>query len=107
MAEIKFTTERMREVHNRMDDIINQLQTSANNSNEKLNTISSNIQSDNIKGILSSYVSETIEKVNETVNDLKKLDEYLVGKIGSYQAADESGESAIAEVQSLLDQLNI
>ena len=107
MAEIKFSNERMRDVHNRIDDIITQLKDSGNTSNESLSGISSNIQSDNIKEILSSFVNISAEKVVDTVNNLKQLDEYLVGKIGSYEAIDESGTEAMSEVQSLLDQLNI
>lgn len=107
MAEIKFTTERMKDVHERVDEMINQLQTTINSANEKLNTIANNIQSDNIKSTLSSYVSTTDEKTKQTVEDLKALDEYLLGKIGSYSAIDESGTESMSEVQSLLDQLNI
>lgn len=107
MAEIKFTTERMQEVHNRMDEIVNQLQSSGNSSNEILNTIASNIQSDSIKGVLSSYVTTTNEKINETKEYLKQLDEYLVGKIGTYTSIDQAGVDSMNEVQSLLNQLNV
>lgn len=107
MAEIKFTTERMKEVHERIDDIMTQLQTSRDSSNELLNSISSNVQSDNIKDILKSYVSTSSEKIDDTLKNLATLDEYLVGKIGSYSSIDEASVESISEVQSLLDQLNI
>lgn len=107
MAEIKFTTERMRDVHNRMDEIITQLNNSINTSNEILNTISSNIQSDNIKSVLTSYVTTASEKSNETQKYLAQLDDYLMGKIGSYTAIDEAGVESMTEVESLLSQLNV
>jgi hypothetical protein len=107
MAEIKFTTGRMQDVHNRMDEIVTQLQTSISNANEILGVISSNIQSDNIKSVLSSYVTTATEKCTETQNNLKLLDEYLVGKIGTYTAIDQAGVDSMSEVENLLSQLNV
>lgn len=107
MAEIKFTTERMQEVHNRMDEIVTQLQTSINTSNEILNTIASNLQSDSIKGVLSSYVQTANEKISQTKQYLAQLDEYLVGKIGTYTSIDQAGVESMNEVQNLLNQLNV
>ena len=106
MAEVKFTIERMKEVHDRIDDIRNQLQTSINSANDILQTISGNVQSDNIKDTLSAFVNATNEKSTSTLNNLQALDEYLVGKIGSYTSIDEAGVESMSEVQSLLDQLN-
>ena len=106
MAEIKFTIERMKEVHERIDDIKNQLQTSINSANDILQTISGNVQSDNIKDTLSAFVSAASEKASSTLTNIGALDEYLVGKIGSYTSIDEVGVESMSEVQSLLDQLN-
>ncbi len=107
MNEVKFSITRMKEVHNRIDEMITQLQNAISSTNEKLNSIASNILSDNIKNTLSSYVNATDEKSNQTINDLKALDEYLLGKIGSYSAIDQQGSESMTEVKNLLDQLNI
>ena len=107
MAEIKFTTERMQDVHQRIDEMTTQLQNAINSANEILGTISSNIQSDNIKSVLSSYVSTASEKSTETQKNLKLLDEYLVSKIGTYTAIDQAGVESMSEVENLLSQLNV
>ena len=54
MAEIKFTTERMVEVKNRIDDMIAQLNSATEEATSSIRSISSNIQSDNTKTVLSS-----------------------------------------------------
>jgi len=107
MAEIKFTTERMQEVHNRLDEMMGQLQTSVNNSNQILNTVASNVQSDVVKNTLSAYVNTVNEQSEQTKNYLKELDSYLVNKIGTYTSIDQTSVESLNEVQDLLNQLNI
>jgi len=106
MGEIKFTTERMREVHNRIDEMITQLNSACNSSADQLGTISGNIKSDNMSSTLNSYKDTMIQTCSDTVNNLKALDEYLVGKIGTYTAIDQAGVESMSEVQSLLSQLD-
>ncbi len=107
MAEIRFTTERMKEVYNRLDDIANQLRSSVNSSNEMLTSISNNIQSDNIKTILSSYTSTAQDESLKTINNIEALKAYLESKIGSYTSVDQAGIDSISEIESILSQLEI
>lgn len=106
MAEIKFTTERMQQVHQRLDDIISQLKTSINNANDHLDNISKNIETDRVTKTLKKFVNASRDYYYVIYNDLKVLDDYLVSKIGNYTAVDEEAVESMAEVQSFLDQLN-
>lgn len=106
MAEIKFTTERMNQVNQRLDEMISQLKSSMNNANEHLNNISSNINTDKINKTLKEFVNSSKSYYYKTYNDLKALSEYLTSKIGTYTSVDEEAVQSMSEVQSFLDQLN-
>jgi len=106
MAEIKFTTERMQQVHQRLDDIISQLKSSINNANNHLENISKNVDTDKITKTLKKFVTTSGDYYYVIYDDLKALDDYLVSKIGTYTSVDEEAVESMAEVQSFLDQLN-
>ena len=97
MAEIKFTTERMKEVQNRLNDMRSQL------TENQLRNISGYIDSYNIKAILKGYVSNMEQIYSETLKNLNQLDGYLAGKIGSYTSIDQAGIESLSEVESILN----
>lgn len=103
MAEIKFTTARMNEVSNRLDEIQNQLTSALKSDAESLNEIASNIQSDAIAGTLKAYADANTQKGDETVKLIQQLNEYLKVQIGNYTTTDSSAQSAISEVQGILN----
>ncbi len=103
MAEIKFTTERMKEVQNRLNDMRSQLTAACGTAENQLRNISGYIDSYNIKAILKGYVSNMEQIYSETLKNLNQLDGYLAGKIGSYTSIDQAGIESLSEVESILN----
>lgn len=102
---IKFTTERMNEVHNRIGEIIEQLQTTLSADSDCLNQIASNIQSEAMAGTLKSYAESNIEKGKNTVTVLQKMDEFLMAQMTEYNETDAEAQDTISEVQGILNQI--
>lgn len=105
MGEIKFGIESMKQVSNEIETLKTQLSNIIENDSEQLNIISNNIESDEIKGTLTSYVETNKEKSEESIKLLNEMYEYLQTKINSYQRVDEKATNELSEVENLLKQL--
>lgn len=105
MAEIKFTTERMKQVQSQLVDLVADLEMATNKSENSLQTISNNIISERIAKVLTSFSKEINRQYYVLKNDLKYLDKYLSKKIGAYSEVDEEGVNALSKVQERLNKL--
>lgn len=105
MGELKFDATRMREIFNRLDEIEEQLNSSINATSEKISSISGNITGDTVISTLKSYNEKTIEVSKETITLMNKLKAFLNEQISKYDANETEAIDTLADVQSILNQL--
>ena len=105
MAEIKFTTARMREVYNTMGDLIGNLSESMNSSVNTLSEMKAVITSTQVNQGIGKYLEASNIELTNTINNLKELKQYLGEKIAAYTASDEAGSDSLADVERLLSEI--
>ena len=105
MATIQFNIDRMNVIHNRIGEMINQLNTAMQSDQTILNTIASNIQNEGITNTLKSYADNNIQEASKLVENLQKMDEFLVSQMSAYSAVDEEAQSTITSVNNILSQI--
>jgi len=105
MAEIKFTTARMREVYNTMGELIEQLTNSMNNSVNTLAEMKAVIVSTLVNEGITKYQQASDKELQSVVKNLNALKEYLSGKIAAYSASDEVGANSLSDVEGLLAEI--
>lgn len=107
MATIKFSAERMNEIHNRLGEIKQQLQTTLQADSDNFNVIAQNIQNESMANTLKTYASANIEKCNKILELIDKMNEFLQTQMAAYDATDAEAQSTIAEVQGILNQIDL
>ena len=105
MAEIKFTTARMREVYNTMGDLIGNLSESMNSSVNTLSEMKAVITSTSVNNGITRYQQAANNELSSVVKNLNELREYLSGKIAAYSASDESSTDALSQIESMLGEI--
>ena len=105
MAEIRFDRDRMNQIHNRVGEVINQLQNALNSDMDSYNNISSCIQSTGMSAALKKYAENNVEQSKKIVEGLTKMDEFLQEQMTAYAATDADATQSLSEVDGLLNQL--
>ena len=92
-------------LHNRVGEIISKLQTTMQTGQEILSTISNGIQNDGLTSVLKMYGDNSVEQSKTIIENLRKLDEFLVEQLGDYERTEAEAAEELATVDSILSQI--
>lgn len=105
MAELKFNVARMKEVNSRLEEISEQLTTSANENSDEISNITSNITGDEVVNVLKSYKETSDYVIKNTKTQIAQLKDYLQQQIIAYSTTEQSASDSLTDIQNMLNQI--
>ena len=106
MATIRFDYEKMQQIQTKMQEAKDQLQQVLSVSQEKLEQIAKNIQSEIMTKTLLDYAQNSVERSQGMINRITKMDEFLSEQISAYKQADVTASETVTDVQKMLSQIS-
>ena len=105
MGEIRFDVARMKEVNSRLEEITEQLTSSAGENSSEIEIITNNITGDEVINALKNYRETSDSIITKTKTQLAELKQYLQEQIVAYTATEEAGSESLSDIQSILGQI--
>ena len=96
----------MSQAHDTLTDVLSQLNNILSADQNTINSIASNIKSEAIAGVLTSYAEGNTQQGVELANNLRKMDEFLVQQLQLYKSANETTVDQLTSLEGLLNQIN-